>query len=168
MIGASSSLASSGARVVLLDDAQRLVVPAMGGLAAFDELLSAIGGVPDGPVWVLGIDVVVWHFLVQARSARPEQALDTLEAEPADKGQQDALSSLISGESREQAGRLLAEVLDETERTIMALHFGNGLELGRITRLLGLTNASGARAYVQSAKRKLSAAVVRMRNAGQI
>lgn len=65
------SLASSGARVVLLDDAQRLVVPAMGGLAAFDELLSAIGGVPDGPVWVLGIDVVVWHFLVQARSARP-------------------------------------------------------------------------------------------------
>lgn len=104
----------------------------------------------------------------KARSARPEQALDALEAEPVDAGRQDALASLISNESRKQAGKLMAEVLDETERTIMALHFGNGLELGSITRLLGLTNASGARAYIQSAKRKLSVAVGRMRNAGQI
>lgn len=65
------ALGASGTRAVFLDDAQRLVVPAMGGLAAFDALLAAVGAHGGGIVWVLAIDDVVWRFLVQARSARP-------------------------------------------------------------------------------------------------
>jgi hypothetical protein len=65
------ALAASGTRAVLLDDAQRLVVPAMGGLAAFDVLLAEVGAHGGGIVWVVAIDDVVWRFLVQARSARP-------------------------------------------------------------------------------------------------
>jgi DNA-directed RNA polymerase specialized sigma24 family protein len=56
---------------------------------------------------------------------------------------------------------LLAETLDETERRVMTLHYGEDLTLDAVTRLLGLTNASGAKAYIVSARRKLSGAVRR-------
>lgn len=118
-----------------------------------------------------------WLFMIarnhcfndrKARNARPEQGLDTLTVEPADRTQEDALSMLVSGESRRQARALMNDVLDDKEREIMALHFGEGLRLDSINRLLGLTNSSGARAYIVSAKRKLSAAITRMKKAGNI
>jgi RNA polymerase sigma-70 factor (ECF subfamily) len=51
--------------------------------------------------------------------------------------------------------RLLQETLDETERTVFALHYGEEVPLDAITRMLRLTNASGAKAFIVSAKRKL-------------
>lgn len=104
----------------------------------------------------------------KSRAGRPEQSLDVLTMEPADQTREDALSALVSDEARRQARQLMKEVLDDRERAIMALHFGEGVKLDSITRLLSLTNTSGARAYVLSAKRKLSAAVSRMKSAGQI
>ena len=61
---------------------------------------------------------------------------------------------------------LLAETLDETEQAVFTLHYGDDLPLDRITRMLGLQNASGAKAYIVSAKRKLARAAPRWKASG--
>ena len=58
--------------------------------------------------------------------------------------------------------QLLAESLDETERTVMTLHYGEEMPLDAITRILKLANASGAKAYIVSARRKLNRAMERL------
>ncbi len=64
---------------------------------------------------------------------------------------------------RNSEARLLRELmqgtLDDTESQVMNLHYVEELPLDAVTRLLRLTNASGAKAYVVSAKRKLARAV---------
>jgi len=55
-----------------------------------------------------------------------------------------------------QVAQLLTSALDETERTVFTLHYGEELPLDAITHMLALENASGAKAYIVSAKRKLS------------
>lgn len=105
---------------------------------------------------------------MKSRGSRPETGLDVLVAEPADRSMEDVLSVLVARESRDRANGLMNKVLDETERKVVALHFQEGVPLDTITRLLRLSNTSGARAYVLSARRKLSAAVQRLRNAGQL
>lgn len=49
----------------------------------------------------------------------------------------------------------LREELDPLEAKVIHLHLVDGLTLPAVGALLGLTNASGAKAYVVSAKRKL-------------
>lgn len=74
---------------------------------------------------------------------------------------------LVEAQSSAQlAYRVLAEALDDTERAVFTLHFGDELSLDAITRLLGLTNASGAKAYIVSAKRKLAKVVRRFEARG--
>ncbi|MFL5261964.1 MAG: RNA polymerase sigma factor [Anaeromyxobacteraceae bacterium] len=51
---------------------------------------------------------------------------------------------------------LLDRALDDTEKKVFVLHFGEDLPLDTITRLLGLPNRSGAKAYLVSARRKLT------------
>jgi RNA polymerase sigma-70 factor (ECF subfamily) len=58
--------------------------------------------------------------------------------------------------------RFLNDTLDETERTVFTLHYGEELPLDAITRMLQLDNSSGAKAYIVSAKRKLSRAVEKL------
>lgn len=60
------------------------------------------------------------------------------------------------------AHRVLLDTLDATERAVFVLHYGDELSLDTVTRTLGLDNASGAKAYVVSAKRKLARAVKRI------
>jgi RNA polymerase sigma-70 factor (ECF subfamily) len=62
-----------------------------------------------------------------------------------------------------RARSILTESLDEREQTVFLLHFVEEMPLESITRLLGLTNASGAKAYIVSARRKLNIAVRRWR-----
>lgn len=59
------------------------------------------------------------------------------------------------------AHRLLMDTLDDTERAVFVLHFGDDLPLDAVTRTLHLQNTSGAKAYIVSAKRKLARAVKR-------
>jgi DNA-directed RNA polymerase specialized sigma24 family protein len=61
------------------------------------------------------------------------------------------------------AHQLLDEALDETEKKVFTLHYGDELTLATITRLLGLRNQSGAKAYIVSAKRKLNRSLQRWR-----
>lgn len=79
----------------------------------------------------------------------------------------DSLPSLLESPDvaieREQlaaiARQLVCETLEETEKTVFTLHFADEIPLDVITRILNLTNASGAKAYLVSAKRKLERAV---------
>jgi RNA polymerase sigma-70 factor (ECF subfamily) len=64
------------------------------------------------------------------------------------------------------ARRLMQETLEETERTVMYLHYAQELPLDAVTRMLGLSNTSGAKAYIVSARRKLQKAVERLKRQG--
>jgi RNA polymerase sigma-70 factor (ECF subfamily) len=73
-------------------------------------------------------------------------------------------------ERRSVAERLrdfLTETLDQVERTVFTLHYGEDMPLDAITRLLRLQNASGAKAYIVSAKRKLARAARQLRATGE-
>jgi DNA-directed RNA polymerase specialized sigma24 family protein len=98
------------------------------------------------------------NFL-KARSARP----DRLEEEVLEGLPDGDASRPDLGLERERSAQvvraLLDEALDETEKTVFTLHYGDDVPLKVITRLLGLTNRSGAKAHIVSARRKLSRAV---------
>ncbi len=53
--------------------------------------------------------------------------------------------------------RVVNRTLSSAEARVIALHYGHGLPLALITRQLGLTNPSGAKAYIVNARRKLDA-----------
>jgi hypothetical protein len=57
----------------------------------------------------------------------------------------------LTGVARE----MMAKELTPVEAQVMMLHFGEDMPLAAISRLLKMENASGAKAYVVSAKRKL-------------
>jgi RNA polymerase sigma-70 factor, ECF subfamily len=61
-------------------------------------------------------------------------------------------------EAEEVVRQLMRESLDETEAKVMTLHYVHELPLDAVTRMLELTNPSGAKAYVVSARRKLARA----------
>ena len=61
------------------------------------------------------------------------------------------------------AHALLDRELTETEKRVFTLHCGDDVPLQTITRLLGLKNPSGAKAYLVSARRKLARALHRWR-----
>jgi len=78
-----------------------------------------------------------------------EEALELAAAEP---------SLEESFENRRRMARLrrlLDTALTPLEARILVLHFANDVPLSVLDRKLGLTNRSGARAYLMSAKRKL-------------
>ena len=59
------------------------------------------------------------------------------------------------------ARQFVNEELEELEKQVFTLHFAEEIPLDVITRMLNLDNASGAKAYLVSAKRKLDKAVKR-------
>jgi RNA polymerase sigma-70 factor (ECF subfamily) len=75
--------------------------------------------------------------------------------------------ALASESSRNrQLQQFLLTTLDPTERTVFTLHYGDEMSLDAITRLLNLSNSSGAKAYIVSARRKLARAVEKLRARG--
>jgi RNA polymerase sigma factor (sigma-70 family) len=104
------------------------------------------------------------HCLDQLRSkaSQPEETRDSVLEEIAD-GSEEFSNVLERRESEEMVRQLIRESLDETEAKIMTLHYVDELPLEAITRLIGLTNPSGAKAYIVSARRKLSRAVEKLR-----
>lgn len=63
---------------------------------------------------------------------------------------------------RQRLMDFLSATLDETERIVFTLHYGDDMPLAAITRALRLENPSGAKAYIVSAKRKLARAARRL------
>ncbi len=97
----------------------------------------------------------------RSRAVRPREAPEDamFEAELSDSNA--ALATLDACDAQTVVRTLMEDVLDEAEKLVMTLHYGHDMRLDAITATLGLTNPSGAKAYVVSAKRKLKAAVKR-------
>lgn len=96
----------------------------------------------------------------QRRAARGEKTTESIEDDlPAP----DHFESRVEQkEKMEQMRKLLHENLEEVEHHVMVLHYGEEMTLEAITRLLGLNNPSGAKAYIVSARRKLKTALERI------
>ncbi len=79
----------------------------------------------------------------------------------------DAADTPYAALEKADAARLLRELiegaLDEMEKKVVVLYYSEELSLDAITRLLELKNASGAKAYLVSARRKLDRAVRQMK-----
>jgi RNA polymerase sigma-70 factor (ECF subfamily) len=75
-----------------------------------------------------------------------------------------AYTALERAAAAKEVSEMLNKGLDETERQVFTLHYGEEIPLEAITRMLNLENASGAKAYIVSAKRKL-ARIVQQRRA---
>lgn len=100
---------------------------------------------------------------VRSRSTEPLHGAELLDVEPVDSREWDTLAVLLRESDMSEVKKLVTEVLDETEAKVMMLHYGDELPLGTVTRMLSLANASGAKAYIVSAKRKLSVALGKIR-----
>lgn len=94
------------------------------------------------------------------RSAAPTESEEVLIQLPAPEPGPEELAAQSSTSRRVQ--RLLHATLDETERIVFTLHYGDDVPLEAITRMLRLDNSSGAKAYIVSAKRKLARAVEKL------
>ena len=97
------------------------------------------------------------------RPPRAEEAPDGELQDVPDMRLEDLSVTLERRQSQDVVRQLIRETLDETESKIMTLHYVEELSLDSITRLMGLTNPSGSKAYIVSAKRKLSRAFEKWR-----
>jgi RNA polymerase sigma-70 factor, ECF subfamily len=99
---------------------------------------------------------------VRSRKSMPQMDSDDLLMETLpDVGSDSPLASVERKQQAAIARQLINETLDETEKKVFTLHFGEELPLDVITRMLKLENLSGAKAYLVSAKRKLDRAARR-------
>jgi RNA polymerase sigma-70 factor, ECF subfamily len=76
---------------------------------------------------------------------------------------EDPYTALERASTTKVVSEILNQGLDETEKMVFTLHYGDDVPLDTISRLLNLENASGAKAYVVSAKRKLARLVQQRR-----
>jgi RNA polymerase sigma-70 factor (ECF subfamily) len=99
---------------------------------------------------------------VRARSSAPEMDSDeeVVDALP-DLGSDSPHQAAERSQFTEIAHQFVNAELDQTEKQVFTLHFAEEVPLDVITRMLNLQNASGAKAHLVSAKRKLDRAVKR-------
>ncbi len=91
---------------------------------------------------------------VKARALRREQELEPLFDQLVDPAANP--HQLIESQNYSTVLRgLVKDALTEVESRVMTLHYGEEVPLDAITSLLNLQNASGAKAYIVSARRKL-------------
>lgn len=96
---------------------------------------------------------------IQKRSSEPVWVAKTTAAELPDRATVDVHTEIETEETRRRSWRFILDTLDQTEARVMLLHYGQEMPLNAVSRTLGLTNKSGAKAYVVSARRKLNAAL---------
>lgn len=95
---------------------------------------------------------------LQKRASEPVWAAKAITIDLPDLGATDVHAVVELEESRRKSWRFIMDTLDRTEAQVMLLHYGRELPLSTVSRMLGLTNKSGAKAYIVSARRKLNAA----------
>jgi RNA polymerase sigma-70 factor (ECF subfamily) len=100
-----------------------------------------------------------WRDTLRARQARPLEVTEAAMLDQEPSVGNDALAAIEASDARAVVRRLMDEALNETEKRVMTLHYGHEMQLDAITAALGLTNASGAKAYIVSARRKLNTAI---------
>jgi RNA polymerase sigma-70 factor, ECF subfamily len=121
--------------------------------------LPAFAGNAKFSTWLFAVTRNHCISYSQKQSAKPEVELDVDFPDSATNAGPEA--GIDAGRQIRQAELWIAELLEERERTVFLLHYREGVPLDAISRLLGLTNVSGAKAYIVSARRKLSEAARR-------
>jgi RNA polymerase sigma-70 factor (ECF subfamily) len=96
---------------------------------------------------------------LQKRASEPVWAAKAITADVPDSAARNVLTAVETEQIRTRNWRFILDTLDQTEAKVMLMHYGEELPLNTVSRVLGLTNKSGAKAYIVSAKRKLSAAM---------
>ena len=98
---------------------------------------------------------------MRSRAGRAAEASDVPLETIADSRAESASVAVERSQSGQILRRLMKESLNETESKVMTMHYVHELPLDSITRLLGLSNLSGAKAHIVSARRKLNRAITR-------
>jgi RNA polymerase sigma factor (sigma-70 family) len=121
--------------------------------------LKSFQGQSKFSTWLFSIARNHCLNVVQANSRQPTELKGDVE-EDFLIGIQDTrdtpYTSMERASTAKAVSEMLDESLDETEKIVFTLHYGEEVPLDTITRLLNLQNASGAKAYIVSAKRKLA------------
>lgn len=105
---------------------------------------------------------------LRSRAAHPQETSEVLLDEIVDLNREKVSSTLERRESEELLRTLIRESLDEMENKVLTLHYVHELPLDAVSRMLGLTNQSGAKAYIVSARRKLKRAHERWKSRNQL
>ena len=109
--------------------------------------------------WLYAITRNLCTTAMQKRAVEPVWSAKAITADFPDRSSPDLHSQLENEQSRQRNWRIMLEALDRTEAQVMFLHYGQELSLNTVSRMLDLDNKSGAKAYIVSARRKLSAAI---------
>ena len=96
---------------------------------------------------------------LQKRASEPVWAAKAITADLPDAAARNIHAAVEREQTRARNWRFILDTLDQTEAKVMMMHYGEELPLNTVSRVLGLTNKSGAKAYIVSAKRKLNAAM---------
>ena len=148
-------LSVTGDRESAADLAQEICVKAYQNLSYFK-------GQSKFSTWLYSITRNHCLNAVRSRASAPQMDTDEMFMETLpDVASDSPLASVERKQQAEIARQLINETLEETEKAVFTMHFGEELPLDVITRMLNLSNASGAKAYLVSAKRKLDRAAKR-------
>jgi len=109
--------------------------------------------------WLYVIARNLCFTAVQRRASEPVWIAKSQATELPDTVTVDIHDAFESEQKRQSNWRFILETLDKTEARVMLMHYGEELPLSAVTRIMGLTNKSGAKAYIVSARRKLDAAM---------
>src|SRR5215469_3120309 len=126
-------------------------------LKAFQNL-DSYRGQSKFTTWLYSIARNHCMDALRSRAAAPFLAGEATLERVEDVRAGELLSSMERRQEEEVVRQLMRETLDEIEANVMTMHDVDELPLDAITRTLNLTNASGAKAHVVSARRKLARA----------
>jgi RNA polymerase sigma factor (sigma-70 family) len=149
----------TGDRESAADLAQEVFLKAFQSLGAFraDAKFST---------WLYVIARNHCYNQIKARANAPEPIGDLLDDHLASQTP-DPLSELERESSSQLFGDLVRQSLTDLETQVVTLHYVEELPLDSVTRMLKLENQSGAKAYIVSARRKLSRAMDRWKARSQ-
>jgi len=132
-------------------------------LKAFQNL-HAFRGESKFSTWLYSITRNRCLDAMRSRAMVLEETTDDILDNMADPVAEPVSTTLERRESEKLVRKLMQETLDDTESKVMTLHYMHELPLSSVTRMLGLTNQSGAKAYIVSARRKLDRALQQWRS----
>lgn len=90
------------------------------------------------------------------RESEPRELADVATVQLEDPRITDPCRKMERDQSVQRMWRLIETTLSVTEARVVALHYAHEVPLRAITLRLGLSNPSGAKAYIVNARRKLS------------
>jgi RNA polymerase sigma-70 factor (ECF subfamily) len=109
--------------------------------------------------WLYTVTRNCFRDYVKARAVRPREVGEAALLTAGPVTANDAVAELEARSARKLVRRLIRKArLDETEIRAIAMHYCDDMTLDAITAALGLTNSSGAKAPIVSARRKLRVA----------